>query len=293
MANRHLARSLAMQILYEWDFAGKEDSKLSDITDYVIKEFGPGLEEDKFVKDLVRGVLSKLKEIDAIIERAAPEWPLEQIAIVDRNVLRVGIFELLFGDRKAVPPKVAINESIELAKSFGGETSGKFINGVLGTIYREIGEPMKDHIKSGGDENIPEEILVGGVITRKQAGKIHVLWLRDKYGFWTFPKGHLKSVDENQKEALVRGIEKEIGLKNSTIGEVCGVAIYISKSTQPAKAQRRVVYYLAETGRKIIKPKADSEISETKWHLLSESPPGDYYHDLDVILERAREILAA
>lgn len=145
MASRHLARSIAMQSLYEWDFRGKDDAALDSILARNIAEFGPGLEETQFVSDLARGALAKREKIDAIIEKVAPEWPIEQVAMVDRNVLRVGIFELLFADRSAVPPKVAINEAIELAKSFGGETSGRFVNGVLGTIYREIGEPMKEY----------------------------------------------------------------------------------------------------------------------------------------------------
>ena len=85
-----------------------------------------------------------MDKINEIIEKCAPEWPLEQVTIIDRNVLRIGIYELLWGKRDEVPPKVAINEAIELAKNFGGESSGRFINGVLGTIYREIGEPGKD-----------------------------------------------------------------------------------------------------------------------------------------------------
>jgi len=126
-----------MQALYEWDFSGgKED--LEKIVERNIKEFGPGLEDASFIWQLVTGVVQHLKEIDKIIEKAAPEWPIEQITIIDRNVLRIGLYELLFGDREAVPPKVAINEAIELAKSFGGESSGKFINGVLGTVYKEI-----------------------------------------------------------------------------------------------------------------------------------------------------------
>ncbi len=133
-----------MQSLYEWDFRGRHNEMLVEIIGRNIKEFGPGIEDTKFVSDLVDGVLSKINELDKIIEKAAPQWPLEQIAIVDRNVLRLGIYELLFGNREEVPPKVAINESIELAKTFGGDASGKFVNGVLGTIYREIGEPGKD-----------------------------------------------------------------------------------------------------------------------------------------------------
>jgi len=126
-----------MQSLYEWDFSDKS-SDLEKITERNIKEFGPGLEDPGFIWQLVTGVIQHLQEINGIIEKAAPEWPIEQITIVDRNVLRIGLYELLYGDKAAVPPKVAINESIELAKSFGGESSGKFINGVLGTVFKEI-----------------------------------------------------------------------------------------------------------------------------------------------------------
>jgi len=139
MASRHLSRSIAMQSLYEWDFLDKK-SDLEKIIERNIVEFGPGLEDESFIWQLVTGVVANLKEINEIIARAAPQWPISQISIVDRNVLRIGIYELLFGDKVTVPPKVAINEAIELAKSFGGDNSGKFINGVLGTVYKEIEE---------------------------------------------------------------------------------------------------------------------------------------------------------
>jgi len=137
MSSRHLSRSIAMQSLYEWDFSGGKVD-LEKIVERNLQEFGPGLEDKSFTWQLVTGVIQHLKEIDKIIETSAPEWPIEQISIVDRNVLRIGLYELLYSDKTAVPPKVAINESIELAKSFGGESSGKFINGVLGTVYKEL-----------------------------------------------------------------------------------------------------------------------------------------------------------
>ena len=138
MASRHLSRSIAMQSLYEWDFGGKKPDSLEKITEKNLREFGPGLEDTDFVWQIINGVKSHLKDIDNIIAKAAPEWPIEQITIVDRNVLRIGLFELLYSDKEEVPPKVAINEAIELAKSFGGESSGKFINGVLGTVFNEL-----------------------------------------------------------------------------------------------------------------------------------------------------------
>lgn len=143
MASRHLSRSIAMQSLYEWDFSNKE-LDLDKIVEKNLKEFGPGLEDQGFVWELVTGVVEHLKKINEIITKAAPQWPLQQISIVDRNILRIGIYELLYEDRKAVPPKVAINEAIELAKSFGGENSGKFINGVLGTVFELISSSEKE-----------------------------------------------------------------------------------------------------------------------------------------------------
>jgi len=138
MASRHLSRSIAMQSLYEWDFYSKKKDSIDKIVERNIKNFGPGLEDVNFIWDLIRGITKHIAEIDKIIEKAAPEWPILQIPIVDRNVLRIGLYELLYSDKKEVPPKVAINEAIELAKTFGGESSGKFINGVLGTVYKQI-----------------------------------------------------------------------------------------------------------------------------------------------------------
>lgn len=144
MANRHLSRSVAMQSLYEWDFNGCKEGSIDGIVKKNIAEFAPGMDDASFVYSLVERTISNQDKIDPLIEKCAPEWPLEQVTIVDRNILRLGICELLFGNYEEVPPKVAINEAIELAKSFGGDSSGRFINGVLGTIYRELGEPMKD-----------------------------------------------------------------------------------------------------------------------------------------------------
>ena len=138
MASRHLSRSIVMQSLYEWDFYGKREGALDTIVERNNRDFGPGLEDLQFVRHLAQGVLEYIGDIDAIIEKAAPEWPLLQIPIIDRNVLRLGLFELLHGKKDEVPPKVAINEAIELAKTFSGQTSGKFVNGVLGTVYKQL-----------------------------------------------------------------------------------------------------------------------------------------------------------
>jgi N utilization substance protein B len=143
MASRHLSRSIVMQSLYEWDFSEKKKN-LQEIVEKNIQEFGPGLEDKSFVWQLISGVTERLGQIDQIIEKAAPEWPIDQITIIDRNVLRIGLYELLYAKKEEVPPKVAINEAIELAKTFGGESSGKFINGVLGTVYKQLEPKVED-----------------------------------------------------------------------------------------------------------------------------------------------------
>ena len=136
MANRHLARTLVMQSLYQWDFNNQPNDKLEEIISYARSEFAPNFDDAGYVKETIDGIISHLPELDAIIIQFAPEWPLTAMACIDRNILRLGTYELKHSDK--VPSKVAINEAIELAKSFGGETSGKFVNGVLGAVYKDM-----------------------------------------------------------------------------------------------------------------------------------------------------------
>ncbi len=139
MSSRHLTRRIVLQTLYEWDFSGCK-REWEPVLDKNFNEFEPELNEKDFAGEIIEGVIDNLKELNDIIVSAAPQWPLEKITIIDRNVLRIGLWELIYADDKEVPPKVAINEAIELAKEFGGESSGKFVNGVLGTVFKEMKE---------------------------------------------------------------------------------------------------------------------------------------------------------
>jgi transcription antitermination protein NusB len=136
MSNRHLARTIAMQSLFLWDFKGKPNKELPEIIKNIFENFAPQFNDQGFVENLIKGVIKHIDEIDVYITKYATEWPLDQITIVDRNILRIGVFELVFNDD--IPEKVAINEAIEIAKAFGSESSGKFVNGVLGAIYKDI-----------------------------------------------------------------------------------------------------------------------------------------------------------
>jgi N utilization substance protein B len=192
MANRHLQRSIAMQTLFEWDFQGSQNENSQGILKRNLEEFAPGVEDTIFARHLVEGTLREQKTIDTLIEKCAPEWPLSQVTVIDRNVLRLGIYELMFGNYDEVPPKVAINEAIELAKSFGSDASPRFINGVLGTIYREMGEPMKNDISGnhshkkavetalGTDKIVTTLATEGESIAKKTAKKIKLQTLPKK-----------------------------------------------------------------------------------------------------------------
>lgn len=141
MANRHLLRTVALQALFEWDF-NNQQGDINEITTRAIAEFAPGADDGDFAVELVSGVVENMAALDEIIVKTAPEWPIAQITVIDRNVLRLGIYELQFS--KKIPPKVAINEAVEMGKRFGGESSGKFVNGVLGTLYKDMAPEEKE-----------------------------------------------------------------------------------------------------------------------------------------------------
>ena len=142
MSNRYLSRTLSLQTLYNWDFSGRNEADIPEMLDYNFAEFAPLFDDEHFAGNLVKGVLSKRDEIDGYIVRYAPEWPLEQITFIDRNVLRIGIYEMLYD--QDIPARVAINEAIELAKAYGGASSSKFVNGVLGSIYKDVLPSLKE-----------------------------------------------------------------------------------------------------------------------------------------------------
>ncbi len=152
MSNRHLARTIAMQTLFAWDFNGCKSDNIDKLIKNNFSNFAPDFDDNGFVEAKVKGVVDNQDKIDPLINKYATEWPLEQITIVDRNVLRIGAYELLMEDD--IPPKVAINEAIEIAKTFGGQSSGKFVNGVLGAMYKN--ELNEEEDKKENKENKKE-----------------------------------------------------------------------------------------------------------------------------------------
>ncbi len=286
MSSRHLARSIVMQTLFEWDFNGCDDKKIDTIIEQNLEEFAPGEGDILFTKNLVKNILKKRKAIDAIVEKAAPEWPLEKISIVDRNVLRIGLFELLFADRGEVPPKVAINEAIELAKTFSGDTGGRFVNGVLGAVYRELGEPGKDEVaKKKAKKNAPADItklpierLGGAVVYARKDGKIYLAFVHDIFAHWTLSKGKLEE-GENEEEGMKREIREELGVDIVVKGRI-GENEYIASDPERGKIRKHVTYFLGETKYQKLTLGSSGGLQDARWFGLEEVPELPMYDDV-------------
>ena len=304
MASRHLARSIAMQSLYEWDFYNFK-ADLEAIIEKNLQEFGQGLSDKAFVYELVKGVVEHLPEINNVIEKAAPQWPMEQISRINRNVLRLGLYELLYADESEVPPKVAINEAIELAKNFGSKTSGKFVNGVLGAIYKEMPktenrEPVQalkteaHDFESRGKERqsrISEEALVSGVVFRQKNKDVEIALILDAFGYWTFPKGHIED-KETLEQALAREIKEEIGLDEIKIIKELGEREYIANGLEKKQVRKKVTDFLVEAIGKIeINPGESPGIKKAKWFSLPEIEKLKKYKDCQYALEDTIDFL--
>ncbi len=299
MANRHLSRSIVLQTLFEWDFGAETDMVPEVMIARNIEEFGPGLDDSSFMTELMLGIVKKKAIIDEIIEKAAPDWPIDKISIVDRNILRIGLYELLFGDRTQVPPKVAINESIELAKSFGGENSSKFINGVLGGVYKEIGEPGKNDIGVSKKKvkqfetdpaKFPIEKKAGAVVYSYHEGNIYFAFVHDVFGYWTLSKGGIEE-GENEAEGAIREIKQEMGL-TMKIKEILGRNEYIANHPEKGKIRKQVIFFLGESEyTDIILEKGTGGLDDAKWFALEEIPNLKMYDNMIPLLTKAVEIL--
>lgn len=305
MANRHLSRSIVLQTLFEWDFLPSDKkninnprAEIKEILARNMKEFAPGLEDDHFVSALIEKVLTNKVAIDEIISKAAPDWPLEKISVIDRNILRIGLTELLFGDRGEVPPKVAINEAIELAKTFGGENSSKFVNGVLGAVYKELGEPGKDQVSKKKAEKevvdistLPVEKKGGALVYALHDGRILLAMVHDVFGYWTISKGGIEN-GEDEQEATMREIKDEIGL-DITIEEKLGENEYVATHPEKGKILKRVAYFLAKSDYQELVLKQGGGLDGARWFELSQLPELRIYNDIVPLIGKAVEILGA
>lgn len=293
MANRHLSRSIVLQTLYEWDFGRKNEKEVEEIFRRNIDEFAPGTNDFSFMDTLLHGVLGKQKELDTIIEKAAPDWPIDKISAIDRNILRLGLYELLFADRKEVPAKVAINEAIELAKSYGGDTSGKFVNGVLGAVYKEIGEPGKNETskkkKDIPEKDLPIEKLSGAVVYARDGDEVYLALIHDIFGHWTLTKGKLQP-EEKEEDGTIRNVKDELGLA-VTIKQKLDENTYVAFNPDSGKKKKHVTYFLTESSFVDIKLEEKGGLDDAKWFKLKDILELNFYNDILPIVTKAINII--
>lgn len=292
--NRHLSRTIALQSLFELDFTGQQKEAVDKIIVRNTEEFAPGVGDFSFVESLVKGVLERQKDLDVVIEKAAPDWPVDKIAAVDRNILRLGLYELLFADRNEVPPKVAINEAIEIAKTFGGENSFKFVNGVLGSVYKHMGEPEKDHSSKGAKkevdlEEMPIERLGGAVVYATHDGEIYLAMVHDIFGHWTLSKGHVDEADDIREGTGVE-IKDELGLPVE-IEEELGMNEYVASDPQKGKTRKQVMYFLAKAPFKDLTLGQSGGLDDAKWFKLADIVDLNLYDDILPIITKAVNLL--
>ncbi|MDP2665852.1 MAG: transcription antitermination factor NusB, partial [bacterium] len=291
MANRHVARSVVLQTLFEWDTTHASEKEALTILARNVAEFGGEDVDQSFMDHLLLGVLAKKDDIDLVIEKAAPEWPLERIAPVDRNILRLGLYELLFADRSQVPAKVAINEAIELAKTFGGDSSGRFVNGVLGAIYKELGEPGKNEQGEKKStklkyEDMPLQALGGAVVYAKHEGQYYLALVHDVFGHWTLSKGKLEP-GENTEAGTIREIKEEMGV-DIVIEEKIGENEYVATHPEKGKYRKHVSYFLARAEYETLKLEpGKGGLDDAKWFRLQDIIDLNFYDDMLPIVTAA------
>lgn len=295
MANRHLARSVVLQTLFEWDTAHTPTEDVPSVLERNAGEFGGSDTDKPFMEQLLAGILAKAPDLDLIITKAAPDWPLERIAPIDRNILRIGLYELLFSDRAQVPPKVAINEAIELAKVFGGDSSSRFINGVLGAVYKEMGEPGKDEQSKKPTvrkkyEDMPLQQLGGAVVYAYHEGQYYLALVHDVFGHWTLAKGKIgdrpEIKDETVEEGTKREVMEEIGL-DVVIEEKIGENEYVASHPEHGKYRKHVAYYLARAPYEHIQLKKSGGLDDAKWFRLPDILALNFYDDMLPIITAA------
>lgn len=298
MANRHLARSVVLQTLFEWDTTAAEPSAVPEMLARNVEEFGGEDTDRVFMEKLLDGVLAKREDLDLVLTKAAPDWPLDKIAPVDRNILRIGLFELLFADRAQVPAKVAINEAIELAKVFGGDSSGRFVNGVLGAVYKELGEPGKDEkgkkerVKR---EDLPLEKLGGAIVYAEHEGQYYLALVHDVFGRWTLSKGHIEK-DASNEAGVARVVFEEIGLMGK-VEDMVGENEYIASHPEKGKIRKHVYFYLVQAPFETLELKKSGGLDDAKWFRLPDILDLNFYDDMlpivtaavQKLLDKARE----
>ncbi len=305
---RHQSRIIIIQSLYEIDFRNIDFNDFEIVLKHNSKEFAQIDIDFFYAKNTLDNILKKRDEIDVIIQKVATEWPIEKMSIVDRNILRLGIYELLYGDTKEVPAKVAINEAIEIAKLFSGEVSGKFINGVMGTVFSELQSQNKnvENLEKKDDkfiskkekkrreieqmteeekDKLPKEILVGNIVYSKENNNVYIALVHDIFGFWTLCKGKINE-GEGLKDASKRKVKEELGIE-SVYEKDIEKQSYIATHPDYPFIKKEVHYALVKANFEKIVSQKTGGIQDSAWFKIEDIFSLKLYEDVIHIIEKA------
>lgn len=297
--NRQLYRTILLQTLYEWDVHNYSNTSLKDYLEYIVNSFQKVTIDEKELHELLENlesIASRRVILDELIEKASPGWTIDKITVVDRNILRLGIYELLFADNELIPPKVALNESIELAKKFGGAKSNKFVNGVMGAIYKEMGEPGKDQETKKKIPDVPyEEMPIDNkgaavVYAVDDQGAVHLGMVHDVFGYWTLAKG---TIDEGEtlEEGTIREVKEETNWDIEIVQKI-GENEYIAYHPERGPVRKNVTYFLGKAG--FTQPTLEEGtggLDDVRWFPLEEISELSMYEDVSQMIIQSIEII--
>ena len=279
---RKQARSHVLQTLFYTET--KEKMSIDDIIQayrYIVEEIDTkGASDDEYAQSLLHGIYAKKDTLKEIITKSIKDTLFEDIAVIDRCILYIGIYELLFGKEFDVPEKVAINEAIELAKNFSSDGSAKFINGVMGFIYKEMGEPGKDILS---EKKNTKEVAGALVYTKDNRGDIWYGFILDPFNRWTLPKGVLKD-KEKPKNGAMRVVKEELGVEG-VLEEEIEKNSYIGNHPVEGKVYKTVTYFLVyvEGKPELFVPNKES-VLDAKWFPVYELQSLRLYPDIRKII---------
>ena len=289
MSRRSRARETVLQVLYQ------DDMNPDQPEDIRLKFIHSRLNHDKalvaFAQKLLAGIHAHQAEVDQRLQEIARNWKLSRMANTDRNVLRLGAYEILFAE---TPDRVAINEAIELAKQFGGDNSSRFVNGVLGAVYKEIGEPGKDEQgtkrkKHVAFEDMPIQRLSGAVVYAEHEGQMYLALVHDIFGHWTLSKGKIEE-GESVEQGAARELKEEIGL-DITIEDELGNNEYVASHPELGKIRKQVHYFLASAPYTELVLEQKGGLDDAKWFKVAEILDLNFYEDILPIVTKAITML--
>ena len=291
IASRREIRVFVVQTLFEHDFHNRTPDAKVFVTTFntLVQEDNPELVNNAFAVKLLEGIAAKYDDINDIIEQAAPNWSLEKMGSVDRNILRLGVFELLFGKEFDVPGRVALNEAIEITKLFLNSSARKFINGVLGAVYLEVKDPdEEEHV----ERKVRVKKSVGGVVfTITDDGILQFALVHDIFGRWTLSKGGIEN-GETDEGGFCRVIKDEIGIDIQPL-EIIGANSYVAHPPEGA-IRKEVTYFLGQAADRQLQLKDTEGLDDVQWFSADEVHRLTLYPDLKQIIfdgiQRAQEL---